>query len=83
MLRASESSNCDFVEEYKNSVTFLNKNFPEWKITKYMKLFYCLTHHSANLKLAIVKKIYVFHMFRFFITTYKWITKTLKIDIKW
>lgn len=83
MLRVSESSDCDFIEEYKNNITFLNEHFPEWKKTKYMKLFYCFTNHSANFKLAIVKKMYVFHVFRFFIMTYKWITKTLKIDIKW
>ena len=83
MLRASEGNNCDFDEEYKNNLIFLNNNFPEWKTTRYIKIFYCITHNSANLKLAIVKKVYVFHLFKFFISTYKLITKTLKIDIKW
>lgn len=83
MLRASNFNNCNFKEEYKNNLKYLNNNFPEWKNTIYLKLFYCLKRKSSNLKLAIVKKIYLFHLFGFFIRFYKFITKTLKIDIKW
>lgn len=83
MLKASETNNCDFNEEYKNNLEFLNKNFPEWKKTKYTKMIYCLKRKSSNLKLAIVRKVYICHLFKAFISTYKFITKTLKIDIKW
>ena len=83
MLRASNDNNCNFKEEYKNNLIYLNNNFKEWKKTEYLKILYCLKNKSSNLKLAIVKKIYIFHMFGIFISFYKFITKTLKIDIKW
>lgn len=83
MLQASEAVDCDFKEEYKRNLNFLNENFKEWKTTKYLKILYCLKHKSTNLKLAIVKKIYIFHMFRIFIAVYKFIINVLKIEIKW
>lgn len=83
MLRASGTDNCNFDEEYKNNLKFLNENFPEWKKTTYTKLSYCIKNKSANLKLAIVRKVYMCHLFKVFISTYKFITKTLHIDIKW
>ena len=83
MLLVSNSIKYNFRKEYKNNLKYLNNNFPQWKHTKYLKMIYCITHKSSNLKLAIVKKIYVFHMFGIFISIYKFITKTLKIDIKW
>ena len=83
MLKASGANNCNFNEEYKKNLEFLNKNFPEWKKTKYTNLFYCIKNKSSNLKLAIVRKVYRCHLFKAFISTYKFITKTLKIDIKW
>lgn len=83
MLKASGANNCDFSEEYKKNLKFLNENFPEWKKTKYTKIMYCLKNKSANLKLAVVRKVYICHLFKVFILTYKFITKTLKIDIKW
>ena len=83
MLRASNNNDCNFKEEYKKNLEYLDNNFSEWKKTKYLKIIYCLKHKSTNLKLAIIKKIYVMHMFKIFISIYKFITNTLKIDIKW
>ena len=83
MLKVSETDNCDFSEEYKKNLKFLNENFPEWKKTKYTKIIYCLKKKSVNFKLAIVRKVYICHLFKAFILTYKFITKTLKIDIQW
>lgn len=83
MLRISNDANCNFKKEYKDNLKYLNNNFPEWKKTKYLKIIYCLKNKSSNIKLAIVKKLYVFHMFGIFISTYKFITNKLKIDIKW
>ena len=83
MLRASNSNNCNFKEEYKKNFKYLNNHFPEWKSTNYLNFFYCLKRKSSNLKLAIVKKIYLLHLFGIFIKLYKIITNTLKIDIKW
>ena len=83
MLRISDDNDYNFKEEYDNNLKYLNDNFSEWKKTKYLKIIYCLKHKSTNLRLAIIKKIYVMHMFKMFISIYKFITNTLKIDIKW
>lgn len=83
MLRASDKNNCNFKEEYKDNLLFLNTEFPQWKKTKYLNIFYSLRHNKINLKVAIVKKIYVLHLFKIFIYIYKFIINKLKIDIKW
>lgn len=83
MLLVSNNPQCDFKKTYKQNLEYLNNNFIEWRTTKYLNILYCLKKRSSNFKLAIVKKIYIFHLFGLFINTYKFITKTLKIDIKW
>ena len=83
MIKASDPNNCDFKEEYKNNLLYLNEHFPEWKKTKYLNIFYSLTHKKANFKIAIIKKIYRLHMFKMFVGIYKFIINTLKIEIKW
>lgn len=83
MIKASNPNNCDFKEEYKNNLLYLNENFIEWKKTKYLNIFYSLTHKRANFKIAIIKKIYRLHMFKMFVSFYKFIINTLKIEIKW
>lgn len=83
MLKASENESMNFKEIYLNNLRYLDTNFKQWRKSKYLKLGYSLKKGSSNFKVAIVKKIYIFHCFRFFISLYKLITKTLKIDIKW
>ena len=46
-------------------------------------IIYSLKHKGANLKVAIVKKVYVLHLYKAFLAVYKFILKTFKIDIKW
>lgn len=82
MLKASNNKK-EFKKEYIKNIKFLDDNFPEWRTTKYIKLLYSFKHRGINLKLAILKKVYVLHMFRLFVSFYKFITRTLKIDIKW
>ena len=83
MLKASGNNNCDFKKEYKDNLEYLDKYFKEWRTTKYIKIWYVMTHSKTNLKVAIVKKIYVFNLFHIFLTIYRFITEKLKIDIKW
>lgn len=81
MLRVSNSAgykNC-----YKKNYKYLNENFSSWRKTKYLGLIYSLKHGSYNLKLAIVNKVYVLHLFRAFIAFYKFLTNITKKDIKW
>lgn len=81
MLRISNLN--EYKEFYKKNYKYLNMNFPSWRKTKYLNIFYSLTHGKYNFKLAIVKQVYIFHLFRAFIAFYKFLTKTMKKDIKW
>ena len=81
MLRMSDDK-ANFKQVLKDNRKYLDANFPTWRKTKYLKIFYTLTHKS-NFKVAVMKKVYLLHMYRAFLAIYKWILKTFKIDIKW
>ena len=83
MLNISKNEEINFKEEYFKNLLFLDENFKVWRKTKYLNLIYCIKNNKSNLKVAIMKKIYILHCFRLFIGTYKFITKKLKIAIKW
>lgn len=83
MLKVFENNKKDFKEEYKKNLEFLDKNFGEWRTTKYLKMWYTVFKCKSNLKVAIVKKVYILNLFSLFLNTYKMITEKLKIDIKW
>lgn len=83
MLRVSNEDKKFFKEQYNINLNYLNTEFPNWKKTKYLSIGYSMTHKNANFKLTIVEKIYVLHLFKVFISIYKFITGFLKIDIKW
>lgn len=83
MLKASENETKNFKRIYVNNIKYLDNNFKEWRNSKYLGLIYCIKKKSTNLKVAIVKKVYILHSFRLFISLYKFIINTLKIDIKW
>lgn len=81
MFRISSDKE-NFKAVLKSNREFLDKEFSMWRKTKYLKLTYAISH-KANLKVAIMKKIYLLHMYRMFLVVYKFILKTLKIDLKW
>lgn len=83
MLKVFENNKKDFKEEYKKNLDFLDKNFGEWRATKYLKLWYTVFKCKSNLKVAIVKKVYILNLFSLFLNTYKMVTEKFKIDIKW
>lgn len=83
MFRVLNDSESDFDEKYKDNLKFLNNEFPRWKTTKFLRINYSLKHKKANIKVAIVRLVYKMHIFKIFINTYKFITKTFKFDIKW
>ena len=58
MFRLS-SDKKNFKGILKENREYLNKEFPLWRKSKYTNIFYVLKKKSANLKLAIMKKIYV------------------------
>lgn len=82
MFRISADKTSNFKEELKKNKTYLNTHFASWRKSKYLKLSYCISHHS-NLKVAIMKKIYISGLFRVFMSIYNFMISKLKIDIKW
>lgn len=81
MFRIS-SDKQNFKQVLKENRKFLDREFPLWRKTKYLNIIYTIMNRS-NLKVAIMKKVYVLHLYRAFLRIYKWILKTFKIDIKW
>ena len=82
MFRMSYDKTSNFKNVLKENDEFLKANFPLWKKSKYLNLFYSIKHH-ANIKLAIIKKVYVLHLYRAFLAVYRFMIDKLKIDIKW
>lgn len=82
MFRMS-SDKKNFKKVLKENREFLDKEFPTWRTTKYLKFNYCVKTKSKNKKVAIIKKVYLLHLYRPFLAVYKFILNTFKIDIKW
>lgn len=83
MLRIYQCDNKNYKIMYNENLEFLNKNFSTWKTSKYLRIFYNLGKKFSNIKVAIVRKIYILKMFRVFLYVYNFITRKLNIDIKW
>lgn len=82
MFRVS-SDKQNFSKILNQNRVYLNEEFPLWKKSKYLNISYVLIHKGANLKLAIMKKVYVLHLYRVFLAVYKFVLNVFKIDIKW
>jgi len=82
MLRRYISKEKTFKLELKETKSFLNANFPLWKKSRCLKLSLAIIG-KGNLKSAIMKHIFNLNLFRPFLALYVFITKKLKIDIKW
>lgn len=83
MYRVSEDKNVNFKEALKENKLFLKKNFPKYKKSKYVRLFYVIGNHGVNFKLWIVKALYNMGLFRLFLVVYKFMIKRFGVDIKW
>lgn len=83
MFRLSYDKNINLKKEIKNNEEFLNKNFSLWRKSRYLNISYCIANGFKNIKIAIMKKIYIFKLFPLFLKVYKFIIDKLNIDIKW
>lgn len=82
MFRVSSDKE-NFSKILKANKEYLNKEFPAWRKSKFLNIRYVLLHKGSNLKLAIMKKVYVMNLYKIFLAIYKFILKVFKIDIKW
>ena len=83
MFRISYDKEANFNSVLKANTEFLNKNFPLWRKSKYIKFLYVIKNKGKNLKLWIVSVFYKMHMFKLFLVVYKFMIDKLKVDIKW
>ena len=83
MFRISYDKNCNFKQELKLNKEYLNKNFSTWRKSKYLNISYSLGHKLSNIKVAIMKKIYVLNLYSLFLRLYRFMIDKMKIDIKW
>lgn len=83
MFRLSNDKNCNLKEAIKKNNKFMDEWFYTWKSSKYIKLSYMIKHGFGSFKVWVVKQFYRFHLFRLFLSIYKFMIIKLKIDIKW
>ncbi len=83
MYRLSEDKELDFNKALKDNTAFLNEYFPGWKNNKYIKHSYVRKNNGSNKKVWIVRWIYRLHIFKLFLSTYKFMINHLGVDIKW
>lgn len=83
VYRLSENPEANLKQLVRENQEFLNKNFPRWKSTPYTTLTYVVKHHGANLKLWMVKVMVNLGLLRPFLAMYKFMIRTLGVDIKW
>lgn len=82
VYRIYKSDN-DYKKLFRKNLEVLNKEFPLWKNSRYLKLNYVIKNKGRNFKLYVCRFFYKIHMFKLFIATYDFVTTKLKFDIKW
>lgn len=83
MSRIFNSKTIDYNRAFKKNNAFLNQYFPTWRKSRYVTFRYVIKHKRTNLKLSIMKKIYVLHLLKIFFSVYNFMINHLGIDIKW
>lgn len=83
MSKVYMDKNCNFKDELKKNKDFLDSNFTSWRKSKYLKISYCIKNKFSNIKLAIMKKVYIMNLYSLFLKLYTFMINKLKIDIKW
>lgn len=83
MLRVYADKSCNFKEELKHNKEYLNTNFKTWRKSKYLNISYSVAHKFSNIKVAIMKKVYILGLYPAFLKCYTFMIEKLKIDIKW
>ena len=83
MYRLYATKGISFRKELKKNTEFLDKEFPLWRNSKYIKHEFVRKNKGANRKIWIVRQFYRFNIFPLFLFFYSFMINKLKIDIKW
>ena len=82
-FRVSASDQMDLGRELALTTEYLDRWFPLWKTSRYMKAGYALKHRGAFIKLFIASRFYKWHLMRPFLALYRFVVERLHIEIKW
>ena len=83
VFRRADGEGADFSLIIRQTTNYLDKNFPTWRHSPYMRLRYALPRGGALTKLWVVQNVYKLHLLRAFLAIYRFIINRLHIDIKW
>ena len=82
MYRLSYNKKINIKEELKNTIVYLDHNFPTWMKSDFMKFNYCFKKGFKHIALYGVVKLYKFNIPIVYIKIYRFMVDILKIDIK-
>ncbi len=83
MHRLSANDKVCIDRAIRNNTQYLNKEFPLWSRSPYIRPAFILSHRGVNLKLYIVRRIYGLSLLKLFLSVYGFMIGKLGIDIKW
>lgn len=82
MYRLSYDKTVSIKNEIKETIKYLDKEFPTWRKSPFLKLNYCIKRGIKHIGLWAISKLYKWNMPMVFINIYKFVVDKLKIDIK-
>lgn len=82
MYRVSYDKNVDMKKIMKNTIEYLDANFPTWRKSPFLKFKYCIKKGIKHLGLWVISKMYKLNFQMLFLHIYRFLIDKLKIDIK-
>lgn len=82
MYRLSYDKTVNIKKEIKETIKYLDKEFPTWINSPFLKFSYCTKRGIKHVGLWGISKLYKWNMPMVFINIYKFVIDKLKIDIK-
>lgn len=82
MYRASYDPSIDIKKMTKETIIYLNENFPTWRKNPFLKFSYSIKKGVKHIGLRGISLFYKWNMPMVFINIYRFVVDKLKIDIK-
>ena len=82
MYRLSYDKTISIKKEIKETLKYLDREFPTWRKSPFLKLNYCIKRGIKHIGLWGIAKLYKWNMPMVFLNVYKFVVDVLKIDIK-
>ena len=82
MYRASYDKKIDMKKMLKNTISYLDENFPTWRNNPFLKFGYSAKRGIKHIGLWGISKLYKWNMPMVYIRMYRFLVDKLKIDIK-